>query len=225
MAQPEKWTLRQKIIGVLLRQARLEVGKTLKECGQVLGFSSGVVSAIEHGKRAISLPELELLAFYLSVPLDFFLNDGNAPSGPLPEELPSEEVLMLRHRIIAALLHQARSEQGLSQKELAEMAGLSKRRLSQYEQGQTPIPLVELEAMTEALDVPLTYFLDEGIGPVGEHQQREREWRQFTELPPDVRAFVLEPVNLSYLRMAMHLSHVPADGLRNIASSLLDITL
>ena len=45
MAQPEKWTLRQKIIGVLLRQARLEVGKTLKECGQVLGFSSGVVSA------------------------------------------------------------------------------------------------------------------------------------------------------------------------------------
>ena len=31
MAQPEKWTLRQKIIGVLLRQARLEVGKTLKE--------------------------------------------------------------------------------------------------------------------------------------------------------------------------------------------------
>jgi transcriptional regulator with XRE-family HTH domain len=224
MPQPEAWTLRQKIIGVLLRQARLEAGKTLKECGQVLGFSSGVVSAIEHGKRAISLPELELLAYYLSVPVDYFLDNGNAPSDPSLEELPSEEVLMLRHRIIAALLNQTRSEQGLSQRELAEMAGLSKRRLSQYEQGQTPIPLVELEAMAKALDVPLTYFLDEGIGPVGEHQQHEREWRQFAELPPDVRAFVLEPVNLSYLRMAMHLSQVPADGLRNIAASLLDIT-
>jgi transcriptional regulator with XRE-family HTH domain len=224
MLQPEARTLRQKIIGVLLRQARQEAGKSLKECGQVLGLSSSAVSSIEHGKRAVSLPELELLAYCLGISLDYLLNNEAAPPSPSAEDLPGEEALMLRQRIIGALLRQARLELDISQAELAEKVGLSKRRLPQYEHGQKPIPLVELEAMAEVLEVPLTYFLDEGVGPMGKQQQREKEWRQFAELPPDVRAFVLQPVNLGYLRLAMRLSAVPSDGLRNIAASLLDIT-
>ena len=66
MPQQEALILKQKITGVLLRQARQDAGKSLKECGQVLGLSSGAISAIERGKRAISLPELEMLAYYLS---------------------------------------------------------------------------------------------------------------------------------------------------------------
>jgi transcriptional regulator with XRE-family HTH domain len=224
MPQSEAWTLRHKIIGVLLRQARLEVGKSLKECGQVLGVSSGIVSSIERGKRGISLPELELLAYYLGVPLDHLLNNGTTAVGPPVDELPGEEVLTLRQRIVGTLLRQARLGMDLSQAELARMVELPKGRLSQYEQGEKPIPLAELEALAEALDVPLTYFLDEGIGPVGEQQQRDKEWQQFVELPPDVRAFVLQPVNLNYLRLAMRLSKVQAGELRDIAASLLDIT-
>ena len=232
MLQPEAGRIRQKIIGVLLRQARLETGKSLKECGQVLGLSSSVVSAIEHGERAISLPELELIAFYLGVPLDHFLDSQATPASPTPfrrtqraEELPGAEVLMLRHRIIGARLRQARLDLDLSQAELAGQVGLPKGRLSGYELGEKPIPLAELEQMAKVLEVPLAHFLDEGVGPVGERQRREREWRQFAELPPAVRAFVLQPVNLGYLQLAMHLSEVPASRLREIAASLLDITL
>lgn len=224
MPQLEAWTLRHKIIGVLLRHARLEAGKSLKECGQVLGVSSGIISSFERGKRGISLPEMELLAYYLGVPLDHLLNNGMVSSGHPLEELPGEEVLALRHRIIGTLLRQARLDLDLSQVELAKRVGLPKGRLSQYEQGEKPIPLAELEALARALEVPLTHFLDEGVGPVGEQQLREKEWQQFAELPPDVRAFVLQPVNLSYLRLAMRLSGVQADELRNIAASLLDIT-
>lgn len=224
MSQSEAWTLRHKIVGVLLRQARLEAGKSLKECGQVLGVSSGIVSSFEQGNRGISLPELELLAYYLGVPLNHLLNNGAASPGPSLEELPSEEVLALRHRIIGTLLRQARLDLDLSQAELARGVGLPKGRLSQYEQGGKPIPLAELEALAEALEVPLVHFLDEGLGPVGEQQQQEKEWQQFAKLPPDVRAFVLQPVNLGYLRLAMRLSKVQADELRNIAASLLDIT-
>ncbi len=225
MPQPEAWTIRQKIIGVLLRQTRLEAGKSLKECGQVLGLSSGVLSAIERGERGISLPELELIAYYLGVPLEHLLNNQTAPPSPTPEELPGQEVLMLRHRIIGALLRQARSAVDLSQAELAGRVGLPKSRLSQYELGEKPIPLVELEELAKVLEVPLTHFLDEGLGPIGEQQQLAREWRQFSELPPAVRTFVLQPVNWSYLQLAMRLSQVPANGLRDIAASLLDITL
>jgi transcriptional regulator with XRE-family HTH domain len=225
MPQKEAWILRQKITGVLLRQARQDAGKTLKECGQVLGLSSSVISAIERGKRAISLPELEILAYYLGIPLNQLLNGESPPDQTPVEELPSAELLVLRHRIIGALLRQARLKEDLTQAELAESAGVSKSRMSHYELGEKPIPLAELETMSETLGIPLTHFLDEGIGPIGEQQRQEREWQLFTELHPDVRAFVLEPTNYSYLQLAMSLSSVPADGLRNIAASLLDITL
>lgn len=225
MPKNEAWTIRRKMTGVLLRQARTDAGKTLKECGRVLGLSSGAVSAIERGRRAVSLPQLEMLAYYLRVPLERLLNGDTDLTRTPDEELPSSEMLVLRHRIIGALLRQARSDSGLSQTDLAKEVGVSKRRLSQYELGEKPIPLTELAAMAAALDLPLTHFLDEGIGPLGKQQRRDREWKQFVELPPEVRAFVLNTTNLEYLRLAMSLSTVPADGLRSIATSLLEITL
>ena len=45
------------------------------------------------------------------------------------------------------------------------------------------------------------------------------------ELPPDVREFVAQPVNVNYIQTAMRLSEMDADRLRTIAESLLDITL
>jgi hypothetical protein len=47
---------------------------------------------------------------------------------------------------------------------------------------------------------------------------------QLNELPPDVRDFVLSPTNALYLRIAMLLSAMKADSLRQIAETLLDIT-
>jgi transcriptional regulator with XRE-family HTH domain len=225
MPVKKAWTLRQKITGVLLRQARQDAGKSLKQSGQALGLSSSAVAAMEHGRRPVSLPELEILAYYFGVPLEQLLNGhGTAPAKPV-EELPTSELLALRQRIVGALLRRARLERELSWADLAKSAGLRPNRLSQYELGEMPIPLPHLEALAEALRVPLDYFLDEGVGPIGSHRQQERECRQFTQLPPEVRAFVVDPNHLAYLRLAMFLSDMPADTLRNIAASLLDITL
>ncbi len=225
MAQPEAWILWRKIIGASLRQARQEGGKTLQECAQVVGLSSGKLSAIERGKGSISLPEIELLAYYLDVPVESLLEEEREAQQEAAEDLPVEELMALRHRIIGALLRQARLEANLTQAELAKRAGVSKSRLSKYELGEQPIPIVELLALAEVLDISWTRFLDEGVGPVGEQQQLKKAWRQFLRLPPEVRAFVADPANVGYLQLAMSLSDVPADGLRNIAASLLDITL
>jgi hypothetical protein len=43
-------------------------------------------------------------------------------------------------------------------------------------------------------------------------------------LPQEVREFVLKPINMPYLQVAMNLSHMPAEALRQIASGLLEIT-
>jgi transcriptional regulator with XRE-family HTH domain len=225
MPQNEARTIRQKITGVLLRQARVDAGKTLKECGQVLSISSSALSAVEHGRRPISLPELELLAYYLGVPVDQLLNGGAEPTRLPVEKIHSEQLLALRHRVIGALLRRNRLEMDLSQAELAKSIGVSKRRVSQYEMGERAIPLVELEAIAQTLNLSMADFLDEGVGPVGEQQRLEREYQQFAKLPSDVRAFVLEPASTGYLELAMSLSEVSADDLRNIAASLLEITL
>jgi hypothetical protein len=52
----------------------------------------------------------------------------------------------------------------------------------------------------------------------------EENFLKFQGLPDEVRKFVLSPLNLGYLHVAMHLSEMPAERLRAIAESLLDIT-
>ena len=50
------------------------------------------------------------------------------------------------------------------------------------------------------------------------------ELERMTQLPEDVREFMLQPGNLLYVRVAMQLSDLSAEALRNVAEGLLDIT-
>jgi len=219
----EKLILRNRIIGLLLRDARERAEKTKRECAEALGVSSGAITAYEDGRKSISLPELEVLAYLLDTPVEHFW--GHDPQLTAEEEpLPLQEVLALRHRIVGALLRQARLEADLSQKELAEVVGCSAGRLSSYEYGTRPIPLAELELLAQRLNLPMEHFLDAQEGPVGEWQRREEAVRYFCELPEEVQDFISRPINVKYLEVAMKLAEMPAGGLRDIAEGLLDIT-
>ena len=69
----QRMLLRQKLIGVQLRQARLAAEKTQKECAEQLGVSPQQISEDEYGRRDISLVELEALADFLDVPVETFI--------------------------------------------------------------------------------------------------------------------------------------------------------
>ena len=223
MPTTDAFAIRRKIIGVLLQGARLRAGRAKKECADVIGVTPGILSAYEEGHRDISLPELELLAYFLHVPVGSFL-EGDDESLVRLETPPGTQAIELRHRIIGALLREAREQTGKSQKELAQVMNSSPRLVGQYESGQHPIPLTQLEALAEELGLPLSHFLDEGVGILGERELEDRQYQEFKSLPEDVRAFVVEPVNLAYLRVAMHLAQMPADTIRRIAQGLLEIT-
>ena len=104
------------------------------------------------------------------------------------------------------------------------MAGCSASRLSDYEYGEQPVPLAELELLAQYLRLPLEHFLDNQEGPVGEWHRQQRVHRRFCELSIEVQEFVTHPVNIKYLEVAMKLAQMPAGGLRAIAEGLLDIT-
>ncbi len=115
-------------------------------------------------------------------------------------------------------------EAGHSQKELAKVLGCSSGRIAGYEYGRTDVPLLDLESVANYLEVPLSYFLDQGIRPRGDQLAGMDELERLGQLPEDVRNFMLEPGNLLYVRVAMQLSDLSADAIRNIAEGLLDIT-
>ena len=218
-------TVRSKIIGVLIKDARQVRGLDLAACAAAAGCSAEALASIESGQTSPSLPALEILAYVLDVPLSYFWGDRVLSEQHPPERaaLPVAEVAAIRQRIVGALLRQARLNARLEAADVAASAGIPPARLNGYELGQSPIPLPELEAMAMRLGVPIEHFLEEA-GPVGEWDSTQRAFERFSQLPPELREFVSRPINESYLRLAQRLSRLPAGELRGIAASLLEIT-
>ncbi len=218
-------TVRSKIIGVLIKDARQVRGLSGEACAEASGCPAATLEAFESGQISPSLPELEMLAYALDVPLNYFWGDKVLSEQQAPERaaLPAAEIAALRHRIVGALLRQARQQARLVAADVAESVGITPGRLGAYELGQDPIPLPELEALATRLGVPIDHFL-EAQGPVGEWDNRQRAFERFNRLPPELREFVSRPINESYLRLAQRLSQLPAGELRGIAASLLEIT-
>jgi transcriptional regulator with XRE-family HTH domain len=212
---------RAKILGVLIRDARLQANRATADCAQVLGISEDIFSQAETGDYIPSLPDLEILAMYLKVPMAYFW--GNE-SVNIPEETDFNGFANIRQRIIGALLRQARVRGKRSVQEVASQIGVSPRQIEEYEAGETSIPLFDLERMGKYLGVSLDYFSDEARGPLAHHEAQQKMQKRFNELSPEIKQFVVEPINLSYIETAIRLSELDVKRLRNIAEGILDIT-
>ncbi len=222
MSNREIIELRNRILGLSIRKAREEAHLSRKACAEALGISARRFAAYEEGRLPISLPELELLGRLLDTPLHKLRDEAFVEEKAEP--LPAPELyLPLRHRLIGARLRQARQEAGRSQRELAAMLERSPGTISAYEYGERPIPLAELEIISRALNLPVEEFTDHE-SEIGEWHRLEQQFERFRKLPSAVREFVLRPINLSYLELAMKLADMPAGALRRIAEDLLEIT-
>jgi transcriptional regulator with XRE-family HTH domain len=225
MDTPSPIALRTKKLGVLIRDARLAARRTPEECAKAIGVTRGTLRAYEEGLRAPSLPELETLAFFLNLPLDHFWGRSAVSDDALKTEpLDLPQLTELRQRMIGALLRQERNNASLSIRVLSQDTGIPPSRINAYEMGERPIPLPELEALATALSARVEKFFDQS-GPIGRWMAEQKAMKQFMELPPDLQAFVSQPVNRPYLELAVKLSSMSSEKLRSVAEGLLDITL
>lgn len=71
--------LRAKALGVLIRDARLAKRLSVKECAQALHIKPATFRAYEEGRKSPSLPELEILAYFLDLPLEHFWEKELSP--------------------------------------------------------------------------------------------------------------------------------------------------
>jgi transcriptional regulator with XRE-family HTH domain len=225
MGKPSQLTLRAKKLGVLIRDARLAARRSPEECAKALGISPRALRRYEEGQVAPSLPEVEILAYFLRVPLDhFWAQSSLSEKGSPAEPLDLVQLIQLRQRMIGALLRQERTAANLSVKDLSQSTGISATLIKGYELGRRPIPMPELEQLLSALPARMDVFLDRS-GPVGQWMAQEKASQQFLQLPKELQAFVCQPVNRPYLDLAVKLSGMSSENLRAVAEGLLDITL
>jgi transcriptional regulator with XRE-family HTH domain len=225
METPQTISIRNRIVGILVRRAREKAGKSQRECAEYLLCSPFTYSQCEQGKQGFSLPQLEALAYWFDAPLVALWDDQHSILPEAQEEpLPLAQIMQLRQKMVAVRFRQCRQEAGLSQRELADLLGCSAYMISKYEQGRSAIPLAELEVVAERCGQSLTVFMDDDAIPLGQAEAQRQVLTQLDEIPPDVRDFVLKPTNALYLRIAMLLSTMKAEHLRQIAETLLDIT-
>jgi len=224
MADPEVTELRNRILGILIRSTRDQTRASRRECAAVLGVSVARFGSYEDGTRAISLPELELLARYLETPLGAFRDNASLNQNAKESELPNPDLFLpLRHRIVGARLRQLRQEKGLTQAAIATLLGCSSSTISDYEYGRRAIPVADLEVISRGLGVTLEYFTDRD-SEIGMWHHAYAEFEALKEMPAELREFVVRPINRSYLELAMKLSKMPAGQLRAIAEGILEIT-
>jgi transcriptional regulator with XRE-family HTH domain len=217
--------IRMKKLGVLLRDARLAAHKSCKEIAGIMGVTSGILKAYEEGRKAPGLPEVEILAYSLNLPMShFWSSDAISDNISSVEKINLDGLVRIRQRMIGALLRKQRMEAGISLRSLSGQSGISTKRLKSYEMGMSPIPVPVLEGLFTLLNGRIEDLFDQS-GPVGKWLVEKRTIQEFLQLSPELQAFVCKPVNRPYLELALSLSGLSTEKLRSVGESLLDITL
>jgi transcriptional regulator with XRE-family HTH domain len=78
--------------------------------------------------------------------------------------MTNQQEILLRNKVIGAMLRQARNKSGKSLKEMAALIGTNPGRLSAYERGLKAISIPELELFSYQLNIPIRGFLGEEPG-------------------------------------------------------------
>jgi len=231
--------LRRKELGALIRKARKQARRSPIQCANLLNVPVQNILEIESGQADISAAQLETLADYFSVPMTYFWN--KEPLAEDEEEAEGldvvQERMLLLQKLIGVELRLARQKAEKTQKDCADVLGISPRFISEYEYGRRDIPLVELEALAQYLQVPLETFLElraeyggrcpesePVVSAAAERTPATSPPAELQHLSPQLREFVATPVNSLYLHLAHKLSQLPASALREIGESLLEIT-
>lgn len=127
-------------VGTTIRTLREKKGLSVTDLARASGLSPAHISEIERGRTSPSIRTLEKLAQVLDVQT-------------------SELVRAVGASGVGAKLKRLRERLGLSQKELAERAGVSYGLIGQIESGRTQSSVTTLSLLANALGVSPCYFL------------------------------------------------------------------
>lgn len=216
--------IKQKMLGLLMQNARQSVGLSVDETAKLLGISAVTLTGFESGKEEAGISVLESLADICGVSVSYFWADNPFPQ--LNKTPNAPKTMALRRKMLGILLNQARAEADLSAESVADAIGSTPDILTQYEKGEVDIPLSQLRALAAQYNVTLDDFASE-LSPNGNGKKSAPAptiSADLSQYPPDVQEFLQNPSNVLYIKLAMKLHTLSADTLRALAEGILDIT-
>jgi len=220
----ESYRIRSKMLGVLIRDARVSAARTIDDCARLLHVTPQDIEAWEYGDAVPDLPQLELLAYYLDVHISHFWGQQTLQSNREAKVNTQAEYMQLRNRMIGALLRQAREALEMTVEQVAEQARIRVDALEQYEMGAQPIPMNHLPVLSNIVNKNMDYFL-ETSSYIGELLKIREEWKEFTDLDEEIREFAANPLNVGFIKIAITFSKMPVEQLRQAAEGMLNITM
>jgi len=218
----EIYAVRARINGVLIQDARLTHGLSEEQCAEAVDVPVATLQAWQMGDQSQSLPQLEMLAYFIGVPVSHFWDTQKIASAQ-PRQVPQDVYTELRDRVIGTQIRLRREAIGLDEAALAAATGLTAEQMSAYEMATQAVPISHLSSIAVALKVSLNDFLDDA-SRVGDWLNEQEDYQKFSKLSDDLRAFVTQPGNRAYLDLAVKLSKLPLQDLRQVGESILDIT-
>jgi transcriptional regulator with XRE-family HTH domain len=166
---------------------------------------------------------LEVLSYSLNLPLrHFWSNHSISEDNSLTKNKDLPGFIGIRQRLIGALLRLMRKKANISPRAFSRLSGISTGRLNAYELGERPIPLPELECLTDLLGGRIETLFDQ-TGRIGLWMIQQEAIQDFLQLPPELRNFICKPANRPFLELAMNLSGMPIEKLHSLGESLLNI--
>jgi len=225
-------TLKMKKMGMKLAMARQNSGYSLTDLSSETGIDSDVLTAFEQGASNPSLPQLENLATTYNRSIDEFITDK-----PLEMKKKSFDTIVLvrreklHDRMIGLQIKKHRLDQHISIETLAQSCGITPSEMEAFETGLSSIPFLVLVALCHDLGISYEMFtspkpaLQTESKQVEELQQQALSHIPASDLPEDLLEFVNKPVNLPFVELAQKMSEMDAKKLRQIAESILEITL
>ncbi|MDT8381184.1 MAG: helix-turn-helix transcriptional regulator [Brevefilum sp.] len=157
--------------------------RSVHDCAKVLNIPKERYHHFEEGNGVLSLPELELLAIFLEVPLQSFFQDSDLELDKAA--LLSEEKMPiyknLRDKIIRTKLNLEIENNGISVENLSDNTGISLQTLKSYQENGESIPFDHLTRITELLGIPINSLLQDTIESdeefVVEKVQEQTQWQ------------------------------------------------
>lgn len=211
-------------LGLLIFDAREASGKSLDETCVEAGIPKDVLPSFEKGEKIPSLPELEAIAFVLDTPIEHFWGKVSlSEKKKFRANALNPKLLSVRQKMIGSLIILKRNEKNITISELCEFSGLSENTIKEYENGELPIPIYELELIAASLEMRVEEFLDQR-GVIAKWHKSLHNNLAIAELSPEMQEFISKPINRPYLELAIKFSEMPVEKLRTVAESILEIT-
>lgn len=127
--------------GDKIRALRKSKGFSLEELGTLTGLSPTYISELERGDKVASFSALRAITEVFLVPISLFIGNKRKQS------------------VVGDKLKNARQNRGMTQKELAEITGLSTAMITHLENGKVQASLDSIEKISEALGISICYLI------------------------------------------------------------------